>query len=148
MRFPLQISIAVLFTLLIIALGITLIGFNYNENEDVALLAADDSFARITRETTNNIQRLYRPAEVLVDLIIRLPSVEADNYAQRAELVQFFAKALRDFKTIASLFIGYENGDFFQLRALHDHLDLQKALQSPTGSNYAVVSIEGQAAQR
>lgn len=148
MRFPLQISIAVLFTLLIIALGITLIGFNYNENEDVALLAAEDSFSRITRETTNNIQRLYRPAEVLVDLIIRLPSAEADNYAKRVELVQFFAKALRDFNTIASLFIGYENGDFFQLRALHGHSEVQKALQSPTGSHYAVVSIEGQGVER
>ena len=148
MRFPLQISIAVLFTLLIIALGITLIGFNYNENEDVALLAAEDAYSRITRETTTNIQRLYRPAEVLVDLVIRLPSAEADDYAKRAELVQFFAKALRDFNTIASLYIGYENGDFFQLRALHDHVDVQKALQSPTGSDYAVVSIEGQGVER
>jgi len=148
MRFPLQISIAVLFTLLIIALGITLIGFNYNENEDVALLAAEDAYSRITRETKINIQSLYRPAEVLVDLTIRLPSAEADSYVKRAELVQFFAKALRDFKSIASMYVGYENGEFFQLRALHDHIDIQKALQSPTGSEYAVVTIEGQGAQR
>ena len=102
MRFPLQISIAVLFTLLIAALGVTLIVFNYNENEDMALLAAKDANTRIARETTSQIQSLYRPAEVLVDLIIRLPGVEADSYTKREELVRFFAKALSDFNTITS----------------------------------------------
>ena len=82
MRFPLQISIAAVFTLLIVLLGATLIGFSYTKNKEVALLAAEDAFARITRETQNNIQGMYRPAEALVDLTIRLPAAEAPEPAQ------------------------------------------------------------------
>ena len=141
MRFPLQISIAAVFTLLIVLLGATLIGFNYTKNKEVALLAAEDAFARITRETKNNIQGMYRPAEALVDLTIRLPAAEADNYSKRVELVQFFAKALRDFPTIASLFVGYDNGDFFRLRALRNDNELREELEAPTETAYAVDSI-------
>ena len=148
MRFPLQISIAVLFTLLIIALGVTLIFFNYNENEKVALFAAEDTYSRITRETTTNIQSLYKPTEVLVDLVARLPSAEADSFIRRTELTHFFAKALKDFSSLSSLYIGYEDGDFFQLRALHDHADVQQALQSPSGSYYALVTIDQQGVER
>jgi hypothetical protein len=74
MRFPLQFSIAFLFTFLLVTLGVTLISFNYTENEEVALLAADDSFSRISRETATRMRGLYRPAEVLVDLTSRLPA--------------------------------------------------------------------------
>ena len=147
MRFPLQSSIAFLFTLLIMTLGVALISFNYVENEEVALLAADDSFNRISRETATQIRSLYRPAEVLVDLSSRLPAAQADNYAKRTELLQFFAKGLRNFTTITSLFIGYEDGEFFQLRVLHDP-EIRQALQSPDSATYAVVSIETLGVQR
>jgi HD-GYP domain-containing protein (c-di-GMP phosphodiesterase class II) len=147
MRFPLQFSIAFLFTFLLVTLGVTLISFNYTENEEVALLAADDSFSRISRETATRIRSLYRPAEVLVDLTSRLPAAQADNYARRSELLQFFAKGLRNFTTITSLFVGYDDGEFFQLRALHDP-DIRQTFKSPDNASYAVVSIEAEGTQR
>ncbi len=141
-RVPLQVGIAVVFTVLIAALGITLIGYNYKESRHAALIAADDLFARIARQTATNIQKLYAPAEALVDLTVTLDAVASAARAERMRLLPYFAESLRTAPTLYSIYVGYPNGEFFQLRAVGDNAQLRRRIKAPRGTAFALSTVE------
>jgi len=117
-RVRLKVGIALVFTVLIAALGTALIWYNYKESREAALIAADDLFARITRQTATNIQKLYAPAEALVDLTVTLDDVASESHGERMRLLPYFAESLRTASTLYSLYVGYPSGEFFQLRTV------------------------------
>jgi HD-GYP domain-containing protein (c-di-GMP phosphodiesterase class II) len=144
-RVPLQVGIAVVFTALIAALGMALTWYHYEESRDAALIAADDLFARITRQTASNIQKLYAPAEALVDLTVSLDIVRAESLAERMRLLPYFAESLRTAPTLYSLYIGYPGGEFFQLRTVRDDAQLRRRLNAPRGTAFALSTIHATA---
>jgi hypothetical protein len=91
-RVPLQVGIALVFTVLIAATGAALIWYNYKESKAAALIAADDLFARITRQTATDIRKLYAPAEALVDLTVTLDAVSSDSSSERMRLLPYFVE--------------------------------------------------------
>jgi HD-GYP domain-containing protein (c-di-GMP phosphodiesterase class II) len=141
-RVRLQVGIALVFTLLIAALGLTLIWYNYQESREAALIAADDLFARITRQTATNIQKLYAPAEALVDLTVTLDDVASDTHGARVHMLPYFAESLRTAPTLYSLYIGYPSGEFFQLRAVRDNVQLRRRIKAPRGTAFALSTVE------
>jgi HD-GYP domain-containing protein (c-di-GMP phosphodiesterase class II)/HAMP domain-containing protein len=147
-RVSLQDGIALAFTLLIAAMGITLIWYNYKESRDAALIAADDLFGRVTRQTITNVQKLYAPAEALVDLTVTLDAVTSDAPAERLRLLPYFAESLRTAPTLSSFYVGYPDGEFFQLRAVRGDDRLRRRLRAPAGTWFALSTIEADAADR
>jgi HD-GYP domain-containing protein (c-di-GMP phosphodiesterase class II) len=141
-RIRLQVGIALVFTLLITALGSTLIWYNYKESRDAALIAADDLFARITRQTATNIQKLYAPAEALVDLTVTLDDVASGTHGERMHMLPYFAESLRTAPTLYSLYVGYPSGEFFQLRTVGDNAQLRRRIKAPRGTAFALSTVE------
>ncbi len=141
-RVPLRVGIAVVFTVLIAALGVTLIWYHYEESRDAALVAADDLFARITRQTATNVQKLYAPAEALVDLTVTLDAVASEAPAERLRLLPYFAESLRTAPTLSSLYVGYPSGEFFQLRTVRGDTRLRRRLKAPPATAFALSTIE------
>ncbi len=141
-RVRLQVGIALVFTLLIAALGTTLIWYHYKESREAALVAADDLFGRITRQTATNIQKLYAPAEALVDLTVTLDDVASVMHSERMRLLPYFAESLRTAPTLSSLYVGYPSGEFFQLRTVGDDTRLRRRLKAPAGTAFALSTVE------
>jgi HD-GYP domain-containing protein (c-di-GMP phosphodiesterase class II)/HAMP domain-containing protein len=141
-RVRIQIGIGIVFTVLIAALGVALVGYNYKESREAALIAADDLFARITRQTATNIQKLYAPAEALVDLTVTLGDVASPTHGERMRLLPYFAESLRTAPTLSSLYVGYPNGEFFQLRAVGDDASLRRRIKAPRGTAFALSTVE------
>lgn len=141
-RVPLQVGIAVVFTVLIAALGVTLIWYHYAESRKAALIAADDLFARITRQTATDIRKLYAPAEALVDLTVTLEGVNSDSLDERMRLLPYFAESLRTAPTLSSLYVGYPDGAFFQVRAVRNNPQIRQALNAPEETWFALRSID------
>jgi len=141
-RVRLQVGIALVFTVLIAALGVALTWYHYQASRDAALIAADDLFARITRQTATNIQKLYAPAEALVDLTVALDDVASGTHIQRMRLLPYFAESLRSAGTLYSLYVGYPSGEFFQLRSVGDNAELRRRIQAPRGTAFALSTVE------
>jgi len=144
-RVPLQAGIAAVFTVLIAALGVTLIWYNYEEGRKAALIAADDLFARITRQTATDIRKLYAPAEALVDLTVTLEGVNSDSLEERMRLLPYFVESLRTAPTLSSLYVGYPDGGFFQVRAVRNDPQVRQALNAPPNTRFALYSIAAHA---
>jgi HD-GYP domain-containing protein (c-di-GMP phosphodiesterase class II) len=140
-RYPLQLEIATVFTVLITVLGLSLVWYNYQESKKITLLAANDMFEQISALTAANIQQLYAPAEALVDLTAQLKIIETTATQQRESLLNYFFESLRLAEHISSIYIGYDNGAFFLVRAIRNDDAVRQSLGAPPQAGFAVNSI-------
>ncbi|KPJ95475.1 MAG: hypothetical protein AMJ53_02665 [Gammaproteobacteria bacterium SG8_11] len=140
-RYPLQLEIATVFTVLIILLGLSLLWYNYQESKKITLLAANDMFEQIGELTAANIQELYRPAEALVDLTAQLAVTESPALQERQSLLNYFFESLRLAKHISSIYVGYENGELFLVRAIRNNETIRQSLRAPQEAVFVVNSV-------
>ncbi len=144
-RYPLQLEIAAVFTLLITVLGLSLVWYNYSENKKISLIAANDMFKRIYELSAANIQSLYSPAEALVDLTSQLELAESTDKTERQSLLNYFMESLRLAPHISSIYVGYDNGDLFLVRAIRENEAIRKSLNAPKQAGFVVNQIHTQA---
>jgi HD-GYP domain-containing protein (c-di-GMP phosphodiesterase class II) len=140
-RYPLQLEIATVFTVLITVLGLSLVWYNFQENKKITLIAADDMFERTAQLTASNIQELYRPAEALVALSAKLEISESTAIHQRQNLLNYFFESLRLAKHISSIYVGYENGELFLVRAIRNDDAIRQSLGAPPQAEFAINNI-------
>ena len=141
-RYPLHVTIAFAFTAVLLLVGLVLISFNYNESRKIALLSADDLLERTSAHLQTNIEKLYGPVQNLVDVASRALSPEAVTLAQRLDSLAFLAEPFHLNDTVSSVFIGYDNGDFFLLRPLRGQTQARQAVAAPAAAAFVVQSIE------
>lgn len=140
-RFPLHVHISVLFTLLLIGSGVILGLFNYYQTTKVILSSSHQLFDQIREEVEADLQYTYQPIRHLLGLLVlNERNLAADSY-QRMSLLPMFARALSDNPKLASLYLGYEDGDFFMVRPLRDDR-LKQIFDAPANAAYQVWTID------
>ena len=145
-RFPLHIPIALLFILLILLAGTIISVNNYIETRRLISSATAVLFESIRRETVARFESIYRPAEMLTDLLAQQRLGRATTLSERMEAVPYLAEALRHAPSVSALYAGYANGDFFLLRPLRDDPAAREAFAAPPATRFVVQSIEHDAA--
>ncbi|MET1080968.1 MAG: HD domain-containing phosphohydrolase [Pseudomonas sp.] len=139
-RFPLHVHISALFTLLLLLTGVVLGLFNYRQTSAIILSSSAQLFGRIQQEVQLDLERTYTPIRHTLGLLALHPASDAANLSQRLSLLAPFAQTLSDNPKLASLYLGYENGDFFMVRRLRE--SQRMALQAPSEAAFQVWSIE------
>ncbi|WP_137972785.1 HD domain-containing phosphohydrolase [Pseudomonas sp. F(2018)] len=140
-RFPLHVHISVLFTLLLLGSGVILGLFNYYQTTQVILSSSKQLFAQMREEVEADLQYTYQPIRHLLGLLaLNERNLSRDSY-QRMNLLPVFAQALRDNPKLASLYLGYEDGDFFMVRPLRDER-LKQIFDAPANAAFQVWTID------
>ena len=142
-RFPLRIHIASLFLVLMLLACGTISLLFYVKSRDMVTKEMSKMVDRIVSETTREIERLFGPAETLAALFSRSAIAKADNFSERLRGLSVLRESLLAAPDIASLYIGYPDGDFFQFRRLRDEKDRQ-IFEAPDQALWAVQSIDHQ----
>ena len=140
-RVPLTVCVALLLIVVVLVVGGGLGVHNYLLTSRIVLDAADAVFQRMGREVALELARTTTPAELLVDVVAKQAVTDAMRFDDRMRELPSFAEALRESPAISALYIGYDNGDFFLVRALRDR-ETREALGAPTKAAFAVQSIE------
>ncbi|MHC8395977.1 HD domain-containing phosphohydrolase [Pseudomonas sp. LB3P93] len=140
-RFPLHIHISVMFTFLLLLTGVVLGIFNYGQTTQIILSSSEKLFDRIEQDVRLDLQGTYEPISHLLSLLADYPATRAPNLEQRLALLQPFSQSLKDNPNLASLYLGYGNGDFFMVRPLRTTA-LRTALNAPDTAAFQVWSIE------
>jgi HD-GYP domain-containing protein (c-di-GMP phosphodiesterase class II) len=131
----------VLFTLLLLGSGVILGLFNYYQTTQVILSSSKQLFAQMREEVEADLQHTYQPIRHLLGLLaLNERNLSRDSY-QRMSLLPIFAQALRDNPKLASLYLGYEDGDFFMVRPLRDER-LKQIFDAPANAAFQVWSID------
>lgn len=138
---PFRLHIAVIFTLMVFAVGAVLVWSNYEAGRNIVLLANEDAFSRIDREIVNDMDRVQMPVEAVVDALSRSTITSADSYEARMRSLPQLVAVLQRQSVLQSVYVGYSNGDFFQLHALRNDAD-RKRFAAPANAAYRLQSIE------
>jgi len=140
-RFPLHVHISVIFTLLLLLTGIVLGIFNYRQTTRIILSSSEKLFQRIEQDVQVDLQSTYEPIRHLLSLLAGDSATLAPDLEQRLALLKPFSQSLNDNPELASLYLGYANGDFFMVRPLRSTA-LKNLRQAPDSAVYEVWSIE------
>lgn len=140
-RLPLHVHISVMFTFLLLLTGVVLGLFNYHQTTQIILSSSEKLFDRIEQDVRLDLQATYQPIRNLLSLLADTPAAHASDLQQRLPLLKPFSQSLTDNPALASLYLGYTNGDFFMVRALRTPV-LKAQLQAPEAAAYQVWSIE------
>jgi HD-GYP domain-containing protein (c-di-GMP phosphodiesterase class II) len=140
-RFPLHVHISVMFTLLLLLTGVVLGIFNYRQTTQIILSSSEKLFNRIEQDVRQDLRATYEPIRHLLSLLVDNPATQGINLEQRLVLLKPFSQSLKDNPDLASLYLGYDNGDFFMVRPLRTP-QLKSLLKAPQAAAYQVWSIE------
>ena len=139
--FPLHVHISVLFTLLLLLTGVVLGLFNYQQNSQIIVSSSAKLFERIRQDVQKDLLHTYQPIRHLLSLLVLDNATQATDLQARLELLKPLTQALRDNPKLASLYLGYADGDFFMVRPLRNDA-LKQLLDAPGEAAYQVWSIE------
>ena len=140
-RFPLHVHISVMFTFLLLLTGVVLGLFNYRQTTRIILSSSENLFNRIEQDVRLDLHSTYEPIRHLLSLLANDQAADASNLQQRLALLKPFTQSLKDNSDLASLYLGYGNGDFFMVRPLRTNA-LKTLLKAPPTAVYQVWSIE------
>lgn len=140
-RLPLHVHISVMFTLLLLFTGIVLGLFNYRQTTQIILSSSQQLFDRIEQDVRLDLQATYEPIRHLLSLLADYPDTQAPDLEYRLALLKPFSQALQDNPELASLYLGYTDGDFFMVRPLRNAV-LKEQLKAPDNAAWQVWSIE------
>lgn len=140
-RFPLHVHISVLFTLLLLFTGVVLGLFNYQQTSRLIFSSSSTLFERIQHDVQRDLDNTYRPIRHLLSLLALHAATETDTLDERLEMLPLFVQALRDNPKLASIYLGYEDGDFFMVRPLRSDM-LKQRFNAPDKAAYQVWVID------
>uniref|UniRef100_UPI0025E357A1 hypothetical protein n=1 Tax=Pseudomonas sp. UBA2684 TaxID=1947311 RepID=UPI0025E357A1 len=140
-RFPLHVHISVLFTLLLLLTGVVLGLFNYKQTTQIIFSSSAKLFERIQQDVRKDLQYTYQPIRHLLSLLALNDATQATQLDTRLALLKPLVQALRDNPKLASLYLGYDDGDFFMVRPLRSDA-LKQRFDAPENAAYQVWSIE------
>lgn len=139
-RFPLHIHISLMFTVLLLFTGVVLGIFNYVQTSRIILSSSEKLFSNIAQDVEVDLQRTYQPIRRLLSLLALYDADQAVTLKQRLLLLKPFTQSLQDDPNIASLYVGYDNGDFFMVRPLRSDI-LRQYVEAPVHAAYQVWNI-------
>ncbi|MCX4219454.1 MULTISPECIES: HD domain-containing phosphohydrolase [Pseudomonas] len=140
-RFPLHVHISVMFTFLLLLTGVVLGLFNYRQTTQIILSSSEKLFNRIEQDVRLDLQATYAPIRHLLSLLADTPAARSSGLEPRLALLKPFSQSLTDNPDLASLYLGYGNGDFFMVRPLRTPA-LKNLLKAPEAAAFQVWSIE------
>jgi len=141
--FPLRIHISTLFiVLMLLACGTISILF-YIKSRDMVARETEKLVDRIVSESTRELERLFGPPETLASLLAQSAAAKAETLDERLLSLPVLKEAIEGNPSIASVYLGYADGDFFQFRQLRDERD-RNTFNAPEKCVWMAQSIDAQ----
>ncbi|UVS85779.1 HD domain-containing protein [Burkholderia glumae] len=138
---PFRLHVSVLIAVVVLLMGGLISAVDYDHSRRIL---EDDSANRVremSRETANELQKMFTPASVAVKTLVYSGIVQAHTFAQRRAVLGVLHAILSASPGMEDIYVGYRNGDFFMLRAIRSEFQ-RESLQAPADARYALQVIE------
>lgn len=140
-QFPLHVHISVMFTLLLIVLGVTLGIFNYLQTTRIILNSSQQLFHQIERDVQQDLQHTYQPIRHALRLLALNANTGIEGSESRMALLEPFVQTLKDNPSLAALYLGDAQGNFFLVRPLRSQAAKDR-LSAPSSATYEAWNIQ------
>ncbi len=140
-RYSLRFILTSLFTLLMLFVGGVIVVLNYHQTTKLLLAASDDIYERIAESIVLNYDKTYNPVYHALNLLAHSSISSSTSLSERLTHIGSLYSAVKIDESITGIQLGYENGDFFNLRKLNT-ASLKKKFKAPTGAVLVVDNIQ------
>ena len=140
-NWSLQITISVLFILLILAMGAILIYQNYTRTSDILLASADEVYNKLTDELELDIRGTYSPLASFLQILAISPLTTAKSFDERLDHLEAISIALKNNPAATSIQIAYPDGGYFIVRSANADI-VKSKLKAPESAAFIVENIE------
>ena len=138
-RPTLHFSILTLFFVFLLVSAGTLTWFNYKENSRAALAIADDLLTEVDAMVRERVVNMFKETLSLAREASELPQLSIKPQFLYHGVQWYLAESLLVHPHVYSVYIGYSDGDFYQLISLrHAKEALRRKLQAPDKADLAV----------
>lgn len=138
-QFRLLITISVLFTILIVIFGLFFRQLIYWQTSEMLLEESDRYFSQVRDQLLLDFLSTRKTVHQTVRILGKTDIMFAGNLDQRLNSVPVFHEAITADPYLSALQVGYDNGDFFIVRALDKHL--REVFAAPPEADVVVDNI-------
>lgn len=140
-HYPLWLYMGIIFTTLVIVMWFALGFSSYHMVKKTSLTATNQLAEQITRIAELSLEAVQRSAYVAIETLSNVNLAEKSVSDLRLHVFPLMAADLRALPVINSIFISYENGDFFVVRALRTESEIA-LFNAPAKAFFIVQSVE------
>ena len=137
---PLYVHIAHLFLGLLLLFALVTLGHQYRQAKIMLTEEAEEKFSLIGQLTIQELEGLFRPAALSVNLLAQQSLIEANTLAERMANLPYMATLLRAQPSASGVYAGYHNGDLFWLLHWPAETEVQH-LVVPANTRWIVKSV-------
>jgi len=146
-RWRIRVVMTVMMVIAITLTSATLIGVNWIGSRTLLLNAAAEKAEMTSQITEQHVQHIVGPAEALLRVLALDPVVNATTLNDRIQRLRVFTTDLRANLILTSVYIGYDNGDYFAVSPLNQSA-LRKSYHAPARARYVIRTALGQDGQK
>lgn len=120
--FTLRTTLGSLMVGLLVLLGVAIIFFSMNSQKKSIQKSTGEVFRYAAIQTREKLAALTSPVETFVELSAQLDRLGINEQHRFQNFLPYMFQSLKSTPWISSVYIGYENGEFFMLQRLdHEH---------------------------
>ena len=143
MKTTLRFNIVANFILLILLVTTLLLGLQYYSSHKIALQAIDKTFKQVSKNTTRFIERSENFTTKILSILALNNEISDKMHTDDVNpLLDDFTEVLNNHRVAKSIYLGYENGDFYEVFKLSKHPQMITLHAPPKKSKWAVLKVQ------
>ncbi len=133
------VGITALLLVMVVALAGGIIWYNSKKTNELALAAAERMMLEAGEDVSNRIRLLYDPMYAIVGIASLVPELSSPAIKEDPRALSLFMRVLRIYSQILSLYVGFDNGEFFMVTHIagENSAALRDALHAPPEAAFA-----------
>ena len=141
-RFSLALTIGVMFSILLIALGVSITYYTFQNQKTTALQTTNRFFAVNSEQVESRLLGMIHSVESFVSVSSALGDFGVDEVKNISTLLPYFHQSFSTLPWMTAIYVGRKNGSFYMIEAIHNSPQTKKFFSAPDGAAYAVKTIE------
>lgn len=142
---PTYLGFTGLLLLILVALAGGIIWYNSTKSNELAVASATRLMQQAEEKIIDRLELLYDPMYAIVGIASLVPQLTSPSIGDDPRALALGLRALRFYPQIQSLYVGFENGDFFMMTHFTGDKSaaLRAALGAPGDAAFAIEMVRG-----
>lgn len=140
-HFSLAMTIGGIISCLLIALGVAITFYTYEEEKKTAIETTEKIFEFSSQQTEENLFYLIHSVESFVTVSSALQRIGAGGVDNLSLLLPYFHQSFVSLPWMDSFYVGYNDGAFYMIQAIRDNELIRKAFSASPQAAYVVKTI-------
>ncbi len=140
-RFSLALTIGIMISLLLVALGATVTYYTYKNQQKTALQSTEKIFQLSASQTEEKLFSMIHSVESFVAVSSALKGFGMSNVENMSILLPYFHQSFKALPWMTSFYVGLNDGAFYMIQAIRDNELVRNVYSAPKDAVYAVKTL-------